>query len=64
MIRKSPDYKAVNNELFVKRDNMEFKIYENKKSEVVLEKKKGKGVFRKDNSHDGTFESALKIARK
>lgn len=63
VLRKFPEYQMVNNELIITKGNLTFKIYENTKDNTILEKKKGNGTYRKDNSHDGTFESALDIAR-
>ncbi len=65
LLRSFPDYKEKTNELSVKHDSgKQYKIYENQKCEIVLEKKPLNKDWRKDNSHNGTIESALSIARK
>jgi eukaryotic-like serine/threonine-protein kinase len=64
LLRSYPDYIEEPDRLLVKHENgKDFQIYRNKKDEVVLEKRNSKKYWRKDNSHKGTLESALKIAR-
>lgn len=50
--------------LLVSHENgKEFQLYKNKKEEVVLEKRLSNKEWRKDNSHNGTIESALVVSR-
>jgi hypothetical protein len=50
--------------LIVKHENgKEYQIYKSNKDEVVLEKRLTNKEWRKDNSHNGTIGSALKVAR-
>jgi eukaryotic-like serine/threonine-protein kinase len=65
LIRDFPDYRKTPDSLEVKHINeREFKIYKNRDHEFVVERKLRGGSWRKDNSHDGTLESILEIARK
>lgn len=64
LIRSSPDYLVQADMLTIKHDNeREFRIYKDKKGNVVLEKQIGNNGWRKDNGHKGTVQSALSIAR-
>lgn len=64
LLRSCPDYVLEPNRLLVKHENgKEFQLYKNRKDEVVLEKRLSNKDWRKDNGHNGTIESALKVAR-
>jgi len=64
LLRSCPDYIEDIDKLVVKHENgKQFQIYKNKKQEIVLEKRVLNKVWRKDNSHIGTIESVLSIAR-
>jgi len=59
LLRTKPDYFFEANVLYVKHSNgKQYKIYKNKKDEIILEKK-GCNSWRKDNGHTGTLVSAL-----
>ena len=62
--RNCPDYIVESERLFIVHDGgKKYQIYQNQKKEIVLEKSSTNGVWRKDNSHDGSIKSALSIAR-
>jgi len=62
LLRSKPDYLFEANILYVTHSNgKQYKIYKNKKDEIILEKKSCNS-WRKDNRHTGTLESALAIA--
>jgi serine/threonine protein kinase len=64
LLRSCPDYFQEPDRLLVNHENgTEFQLYKNKKGEMVLEKRLADKDWRKDNTHNGTAESALKIAR-
>lgn len=64
LLRNYPEYIEGTDKLLIKHENgKEFQIYRNASREIVLEKKISKKEWRKDNSHNGTIESALSIAR-
>ncbi len=64
LLRTCPDYLHEPDRLLVKHENgKEFQMFKNKKDEVILEKRLSNKDWRKENSHNGTMESALKIAR-
>jgi serine/threonine protein kinase len=64
LLRKCPDYIHAPDRLIIKHETgKEFQIFRDTKKELVLEKRKDKKEWRKDKSHDGTIDSALKIAR-
>ncbi len=64
LLRSCPNYEHEPDRLLVKHENgKEFQMYKNKKNEVVLEKRISNKDWRKDNSHNGTVESALAMAR-
>jgi len=64
LLRSCPDYIHEPDRLLVKHENgKEFQVYRNKKYEVVLEKRLSNKDWRKDNGHNGTIESALKLTR-
>lgn len=64
LLRSFPNYKYEHERLLVSHENgKDFQMYKNKKDEVVLEKRLSNKHWRKDNSHNGTLESALKVAR-
>lgn len=56
---QTPDYLLISHET-----GKECKIYPNKKGEYVLEKRINGGGWRKDNRHNGKFNSTLDLARK
>jgi serine/threonine protein kinase len=63
-LRETPDYLFEDNVLHITHDSgKQFKIYENKKNDVVLEKSISNGPWRKDNSHKGDLNLALSISR-
>lgn len=65
LLRSCPDYTRESDRLLVKHQNgKEFQIYKNGKGKFVLEKRLSQKDWRKDNSHNGTIESILKVARK
>ena len=65
LLRSSPDYVQEPDRLLIIHEaGKEFQLYENSKKEVVLEKRVPNKGWRKDNSHNGTLESALSVARK
>jgi serine/threonine protein kinase len=62
--RNCPDYFDEPDRLIIKHEGgKQFQIYQNKKKEIVLEKSIANGLWRKDNSHNGSVQSALLIAR-
>lgn len=62
--RNCPDYFDEPDRLIIKHEGgKQFQIYQNKKKEIVLEKSIANGLWRKDNSHNGSVKSALSIAR-
>lgn len=64
-LRETPDYLQESGLLNISHDNgKRFKIYQNNKSEWVLEKCISNNNWRKENSHNGKIESILLIARK
>ena len=64
LLRSCPDYTHETDRLLVSHENgKEFQLYKNKKEEVVLEKRLSNKEWRKDNSHNGTIESALVVSR-
>ena len=64
LLRECPNYLKEADRLFIMHENgKEFQLYRNKKEEVVLEKRIAYKAWRKDNSHNGTIESALSVAR-
>lgn len=64
LLRNYPDYIEDQEKLFVNHENgTQFQIYKNKKQEIILEKRIFKRAWRKDNNHNGTIDSALKIAK-
>jgi serine/threonine protein kinase len=64
LLRSCPEYLYEPDRLIVIHEKgREYQVYKNKKDEVVLEKRISNGLWRKDNSHNGTIESALKIVR-
>lgn len=64
LLRTCPEYINGNDRLLIKHENGKaFQIYQNKKDQIVLEKRVSSNGWRKVNSHKGTFESALEIAR-
>ncbi|KQT24153.1 hypothetical protein ASG22_09055 [Chryseobacterium sp. Leaf405] len=64
LLRNHPDCLEEEGNILIKHNcGREFKIYENSKGGIVLEKRLGKRPWRKDNSHNGTKKSALLIAK-
>ena len=64
LLRTCPDYIEDIDHLIIKHENgKEFQLFKNKKNDIVLEKRLFNKDWRKDNSHDGSFESALEVAR-
>jgi serine/threonine protein kinase len=64
LLRSCPEYIEEADRLLINHENRtQFQIYKNAKHEIVLEKKITNKEWRKDNSHNGTLESALNIAR-
>lgn len=65
LINTNPTYLENDDHLLVSHNSKkkEFKIYKNKKEEYVLEKRLNRKDWRRENSHDGTYKSILKIAR-
>jgi serine/threonine protein kinase len=64
LLRSCPDYFEDDDRLLVQHENgKEYRIYKNRKDQVILEKRLSTKGWRKVNSHTGTFESVLKIAR-
>ncbi len=62
--RKCPNYLEDGDSLLIQHsDGKEYKVYKNHKNEIVLEKKSGIN-WRKDNSHDGSLNSVMSVARK
>jgi eukaryotic-like serine/threonine-protein kinase len=62
--RNCPEYIAETDRLIiVHEDGKQYQIYQNCKKEIVLEKSIANGLWRKDNSHNGSVKSALSIAR-
>lgn len=62
--RNCPDYIQEPDKLIIRHDcGKEFMIYKNRKNQVVLEKSITNNNWRKDNSHNGTMDSALRVAR-
>lgn len=64
LLRSYPDYIEDSDRLLIKHENgKEFQLYKNKKDVVVLEKRISNKTWRKVNSHKGTLETALSVAR-
>lgn len=64
LLRTCPEYIVEDDKLLVIHDNgKEYQIYQNKRNQIVLEKRLANKGWRKVNSHNGTFESALELAR-
>ncbi|MCT4083748.1 protein kinase [Elizabethkingia anophelis] len=64
LLRTKPEYVENDEEILVKhKGGKEFKIFCNEKGHVVLEKRFGNKPWRKDNSHNGTKQSALAVAK-
>ena len=59
-----PNYRQTEDFLLVSHDSgKEFKIYQDKKKNYVLEKRTNGKNWRKDNGHNGDFKSVIEIAR-
>jgi len=64
LLRTCPDYIEDIDRLLIKHESgKEFQLYQDKKDRIVLEKRIANKGWRKVNSHKGTIESAMKIAR-
>ena len=65
LLNSHPSYTQNNDHLHVshKDGKKEYKIYTNKKEELVLEKRINKKEWRKENSHTGAIKSILQLAR-
>lgn len=64
LMRSFPSYSKQADFLeIVHGDGLEYKIFNDQKGNIVLEKKKMAGNWRKQNKHDGSFESALQLAK-
>lgn len=64
LLRSCPNYIHDTDKILVQHENgKEFQIYKNSKDQVILEKRLSSKSWRKDNSHKGTIESALSVAR-
>lgn len=65
LLRTCPEYINNPDRLLVNHENGKaYQIYQNKKDQIVLEKRVSNNGWRKVNSHKGTFASALELARK
>ena len=63
--RECPDYLYQNGILNISHDNGKcFRIYKNSEQGFTLEKSVSNNSWRKENSHNGTMESMLLVARK
>ncbi len=64
LLRTCPDYINDSDRLLIKHENgKEFQLYQDKKNNVVLEKRLASKGWRKVNNHKGTLETALTVAR-
>ncbi|MEP1778868.1 protein kinase [Reichenbachiella sp.] len=64
LLRAFPSYSHHSDQLLIAHDDgVECKIYNDRKGNIVVEKKKNGGSWRKQNKHDGSFESALQLAK-
>ena len=62
--RQFPSYWQANDHLLITHSSgKKYKLWKEKKDQYVVEKRAGRD-WRKDNSHDGTFGSALLLARR
>jgi eukaryotic-like serine/threonine-protein kinase len=62
--RAFPNYTQMPDLLLISHDTgKEYKIYKDKKSSYILEKTLNGKIWRKDNNHNGDYESVLHIAR-
>lgn len=65
VLRECPNYIYQNDILNISHDTGKcFRIYRKNKKELVLEKSVSNNSWRKENSHNGTMESILLVARK
>jgi len=63
-LRETPDYLFENDLLTIHHNSgKKFRIHENAKKEIVLEKSISNGSWRKDHGHKGSLDLALSIAR-
>jgi hypothetical protein len=63
LLRKYPDYQILDEILYVRHSSKEFRITQNEKGDILLEKKLNGKTWRKDNNHDGTYFSAIMNAK-
>lgn len=65
LLRTTPDYYLQNDKvLIVAHDSgKKYKLYKDRKGNYVIEKAIANNSWRKDNSHNNTIESALKLVR-
>lgn len=64
LLRVFPSYSDHSGCLHIEHDNgIECKIYKDKKENIIVEKRKNGSAWRKQNGHDGSFESALELVR-
>ena len=62
--RDYPDYKKYDDHLLVSHDTgKQYKVYKDKKDKYVVEKRTEGKDWRKDKSHNGDFDSALRLTR-
>jgi serine/threonine protein kinase len=64
LLRAFPSYSKHSDCLNIEHgDGTECKIYKDKKENIVVERRKNGNTWRKQNGHDGSFESALELVR-
>ena len=65
LLRNSPSYTNHSDHLHIANYNgVEHKIYQDSRNNMIVEKRKNGGQWRRQNKHDGSFESALELAKK
>ncbi len=65
LMRSFPSYSSNAESLEIEHcDGKQFRINKDTMNNVTVEKRNSGGAWRKQNQHDGTFESALQLARK
>lgn len=64
LLRNHPNYSNYEDHLLVTHTNgVEFKLSWDDKEEIVVEKRINASAWRKQNKHDGSFESVLELVR-
>lgn len=65
LLRTTPDYHLQENDLLLisHETGKQYKLYKDRKSNYVVEKALASNSWRKDNNHNNTIESALKLVR-